>query len=273
MRLVYRQKRSERKRNSVFKRATCPCVDDDCRRGAGFAAMDGGQRGGCGMYILYGGDFTRSGLVQWVLEEGSLEYEFRKVDIVKGEHKAPEFLAINPAGLVPVLITPGGETLTETAALMVHLADQHGLTELAPAATDPLRGLFLSTIFHLASDIQAEMKRFHFPHRFSPRPEDNLKIQEMAKVLVLSRLAVLNERLARSGPYLLGSRFSLADTFMCFWAAYLDRDAVFSQLRLIGRLYALVKTRPHAAALLGETEQAADDYAELMKQNPRGVIR
>ncbi len=37
------------------------------------------------MYILYGGDFTRSVLVQWVLEEGGIEYEFRKIDILKGE--------------------------------------------------------------------------------------------------------------------------------------------------------------------------------------------
>ena len=61
------------------------------------------------MYILYGGDFTRSALVQWVLEEGGLEYELRTIDIFKGEHRASEFLAINPAGLVPVLITPEGQ--------------------------------------------------------------------------------------------------------------------------------------------------------------------
>src|SRR5689334_19381848 len=119
------------------------------------------------MYILYGGDFTRAPLVQWVLEEGELPYELRKINILKGEHRAPEFLAINPAGLVPVLITPEGEALYEVAALMVYLADRHQLTGVAPAMTDPRRGLFLSTVFYIASDIQAEMKRFHFPHRFS----------------------------------------------------------------------------------------------------------
>jgi glutathione S-transferase len=225
------------------------------------------------MYILYGGDFTRSGLVQWVLEEGGLQYAFRKIDIMKGEHKAAEFLAINPAGLVPVLITPEGEALTETAALMVYLADRHGLTDLAPTVTDPQRGLFLSTIFHLASDIQVEMKRFHFPHRFSPRPEDNVVIQGMAKSLVLSRLAVISDRLAKSGPYTLGAHFSLADAFLCFWIAYLDRDEVFSRLPLIAKLYGLVRARPKMAALLEETEGMADSYARMMKANPEGVLR
>jgi glutathione S-transferase len=224
------------------------------------------------MYILYGGDFTRSGLVQWVLDEGGLVYAFRKVDIIKGEHNEPAFRAINPAGLVPVLITPGGAVLTETAALMVYLADQHGLAELAPAPSDPLRGLFLSTIFHLAGDVQGEMKRFHFPHRFSPRPEDNAKIQAMAKSLVLNRLAVMDERLAKSGPYALGARFSLADAFLCFWVAYLGRDVVADRMPSIGKLYGLVQTRPRMAALLAETERAAEVYSAMMKQSPEGVI-
>jgi glutathione S-transferase len=133
------------------------------------------------MYVLYGGDFTRSVLVQWVLEEGKLAYELRKIDLAKGEHRAAEFLAINPAGLVPVLITPEGDALYEVAALMVYLADRHQLTELAPAVTDPQRGRFLSAVFYIASDIQSEMKRFHFPHRYSLRTEDNAGIQDLAK--------------------------------------------------------------------------------------------
>jgi glutathione S-transferase len=151
------------------------------------------------MYILYGGDFTRAPLVQWVLEEGEIEYELRKIDILKGEHRSAEFLAINPAGLVPVLITPDGDALYEVAALMLYLADRHQLTELAPSLNDPDRGLFLSTVFHIAADVQSEMKRFHFPNRFSLRGEDNVRMQRLAKSLVLARLNVMNTRLAKEG--------------------------------------------------------------------------
>ena len=224
------------------------------------------------MYILYGGDFTRAALVQWVLEEGALDYEFRRIDILKGEHRAAEFLAINPAGLVPVLITPEGDALYEVAALMVYLADRHQLTELAPAVTDPLRGHFLSAVFHIASDIQPEMKRFHFPHRFSLRREDNAGVQDAAKALVLSRLEVVDTRLAKSGPYLLGSRFSLADFYLSFWIAYLDRKAVRSRLPSIARLYGLVRSRPGVSSYLEETERMGDAYAAMMRTNQAGVI-
>jgi len=224
------------------------------------------------MYILYGGDYTRAALVQWLLDEGKLDYELKKVDIIKNEHRTAEFLAINPAGLVPVLVTPEGDTLHEVAALLVYLADRHQLTNLAPAPDDPLRGRFLSAVFHIASDIQAEMKRFHFPHRFSLRTEDNGRIQEMAKDLVLSRLEVVDARLAKGGPYTLGDRFSLADFYLSFWIALLDRDTVRQRLRSVARLYDLVRNRPGASRYLVETEKMADDYAELMRRNPCGVI-
>lgn len=224
------------------------------------------------MYILYGGDFTRATLVQWVLEEGRIAYEFRKIDILKGEHRSAEFLAINPAGLVPVLVTPEGDALHEVAALMLYLADRHQLTDLAPPVTDPDRGLFLSTVFHIAGDIQSEMKRFHFPHRFSLRPEDNVGIQDLAKSLVFDRLKVMNTRLAKKGPYVLGSRFSLADFYLSFWVAYLDRDGVCAQFPAIAKLYGLVRSRPGAISYLEETEKMADAYAAMMKKNPGGVI-
>jgi glutathione S-transferase len=224
------------------------------------------------MYILYGGDFTRTTLVQWVLEEGKIEYELRKIDILKGEHRSAEFLAINPAGLVPVLMTPEGEALHEVAALMLYLAGRHRLTELAPSPNDPDWGLFLSTVFHIAADIQSEMKRFHFPHRFSPRREDDAGIQALAKSLVLGRLSVIDTRLTKKGPYLLGTRFSLADFYLSFWIAYLDRDGVCQQLPSIAKLYDLVRSRPSATAYLEETERMAEAYAEMMRTHPGGVI-
>ena len=81
---------------------------------------------------------------------------------------------------MPVLITPEGDTLYETAALMLYLADRHDLTDLAPRPGDPERGDFLAALFHVAADIQSEMKRFHFPHRFSLR-EAELAIKTLAR--------------------------------------------------------------------------------------------
>jgi glutathione S-transferase len=210
------------------------------------------------MYILYGGDHTRAKLVQWVLEEGGLDYELRKVDLFGGEHQTAEFLAINPSGFVPVLITPEGDALYETAALMVYLADKHGLMDLAPALTDPRRGVFLSTVFHIAGDIQSELKRFYYPHRFSPRREDDGTIQALAKTAVLAKLDVMNARLRKSGPYVIGDRFCLADFLLSFWMAFFNRDLMCDRFPSIAKLYDLVKSRPRAATYIEDVEKSND---------------
>ena len=65
------------------------------------------------MYEVYGGRYTRTGLVLMVLEEAQAAYRLHEVDVVRGEHRGAEYRAINPAGYVPALVTPEGTTLHE----------------------------------------------------------------------------------------------------------------------------------------------------------------
>ena len=53
------------------------------------------------MLKLYGGARSRASIVQWYLEELSVDYEFVMLDMAVGEHQQPEYLAINPMGKVP----------------------------------------------------------------------------------------------------------------------------------------------------------------------------
>ena len=55
------------------------------------------------MYTLYGQYGTRSTAAEMVLAESELTYELREIDITENEHKAPEYLAINPRGTIPAL--------------------------------------------------------------------------------------------------------------------------------------------------------------------------
>ena len=228
---------------------------------------------GDSVYILYGGDYTRASLVQWLLEESGVPYEFRRLDILQGEHRTAEYLSLNPAGLVPILITPEGDVLYEVAALMLYLTDRHGLGDLAPQLNDLDRGAFLSAVLYIAGEIQPEMKRYHFPHRYSLEQEEAHRTQEHAKMSVLNRLGVMNERLSRKGPYLLGARFSFADFYLCFWIAYLDRSLVCQRYPLLGRLYDLLRSRPRARDYLEETERAAAAYLAMLKEKGGTVIR
>ena len=65
------------------------------------------------------------------LEEAGLPYRTHKVDLAKGEHRSPEFLKLNPASLIPVIVDqdgPGGKplTLSQSGAIILYAAEKAG---------------------------------------------------------------------------------------------------------------------------------------------------
>src|SRR5215470_15115452 len=76
---------------------------------------------------------TRSIRVRWTLQELGVEFESVIVNMIAGEHRKPEFLKINPAGKLPVLVD-GDLLLTESVAIVLYLADKYSEKGLIPAA-------------------------------------------------------------------------------------------------------------------------------------------
>ena len=76
--------------------------------------------------------------VAWLLEEMGIPYRLRRVDLLAGVEKDPEFLAINPAGFIPAL-QDGDVTMVESIAIMEYLMSRYGPTPLVPDARKPAR--------------------------------------------------------------------------------------------------------------------------------------
>ena len=90
------------------------------------------------MMKLYGHEMSgNSYKVRLLLDLLNLDYEWVKVDLMKGAHKSPEYLTLNPFGQVPLLID--GETrLADAQAILVYLARQYGGDEWLPTEALPL---------------------------------------------------------------------------------------------------------------------------------------
>lgn len=88
-------------------------------------------------------------------EESGLPYKLHKIDLVKGEQRAPDFLARNPMGQIPVLVDsegPGGKTLTlsQSGAILLYLAQKSG--KFLPK--DPLQhAKAMEWLFNACTDI------------------------------------------------------------------------------------------------------------------------
>lgn len=217
-----------------------------------------------GAYQLYGGGISRSVAVQVVLEELALPYELLEVDLRRDRHRSPEFLRVNPAGFVPALVTPDGLALHENAAIMLWLADVHPEAGLAPDPGDRRRGLFLSKLFYHSNDIQPAVKRYFYPHRYSPDAGAVPAIRARAHDAALERWSVLNRHLEENGPCHLGDRFSLLEPHMAVWAAYGlgSTDEVLDRFSAVRRCFELAVERPRSGALILEFQRKVRAWRE-----------
>ena len=87
------------------------------------------------MMKLYGFAPTRSIRALWTLRELDVEFEFVQVNLMAGEHRRPEFLALNPAGKLPVLVD-GDFVLTESVAIVLYLAEKYADKGLLPSGLE-----------------------------------------------------------------------------------------------------------------------------------------
>ena len=77
-----------------------------------------------------------------MLEEVGVEYELRFVDFSSSAQKAPDMIALNAMGKLPIL-ADAEQIVTEVAAIGLYLADRYALGRLAPTPDDPRRGTYL----------------------------------------------------------------------------------------------------------------------------------
>lgn len=90
------------------------------------------------MIKLYGHEMSgNSYKVRLFLELLGINYEWIKVDLIKGEHKSPEYLSLNSFGQVPLLID-NETTLADAQAILVYLARQYGDDRWLPLDALPL---------------------------------------------------------------------------------------------------------------------------------------
>src|SRR5262245_13487925 len=154
--------------------------------------------------------------VHFALLELGLACETVPVDLTKGEHRAPKFLALNPNGRVPVL-TDGALTLWESHAILAYLGEKTGRLWPTSAAgrADALRWLFF-----LSQHISPPAHDLVF-NRLAVKglglPSDEAAIARGEKALP-AVISILEGQLAH-GQWLLGEEFSLVE---CAYAPYLD---------------------------------------------------
>lgn len=150
---------------------------------------------------LFHHPFSRAAGTVWALEEVGVPYELRFVDIMKGAHKAPDIVALNPMGKLPIL-TDGDAVVTESAAIALYLADRYSYGKLAPKVDDPARGTYLRWSLFAPSVIEPGAMAKAAKWDFKPSQAGWGEYETMLRAM---------EGAVTGRDYLLGKEFSMAD--------------------------------------------------------------
>lgn len=151
-------------------------------------------------------------LVHWMLVELDVPHALQPVDIAAGEHRRPEYLALNPSGVVPTLVVDG-HPMTEAAAIALWLADAHPDAGLAPAPGTPARAALMQWMFHLANAVQPGLRQWWYPAE-GAGPVHAQAARAAAEARLEAAWTRIDTHLAAQGPFLLGDAPSVADFYV-----------------------------------------------------------
>lgn len=181
------------------------------------------------------------------LEEAGADYVLVKVDLKAGEQKTPAYLAINPAGVTPALITESG-VLTENLAIMAYVAHLHpqaGLTDRdAPYDYHQMMAFnaFLGASLHPA-----------IGKALFSRPPLEGETKTAAVEAALAKYDLVEQHLF-TGPWVLGEAYSVADGYLSVFTRWARSAHLLDPARYpkLNAHLDLMQTRPAVHRVLAQ---------------------
>lgn len=171
-------------------------------------------------YTIYGALGSGSVPVEATLTLLGQPYAVVEAPTWEGAVQQDKVAGVNPLRQIPALVTPDGETITESAAILVWLADRHPEARLAPSLDSPLRGQFLRWMVFVPAAIYSLFWVRDDPSRLGgPDPEVQARIKAATAERIADcwgmmerQLTPLSEKIG--GRYLLGEDLSVLDLYV-----------------------------------------------------------
>jgi glutathione S-transferase len=210
------------------------------------------------MMKLYGFGPTRSLRVLWGLQELDASFEFVAVDLGAQEHRQPEFLKLNPAGKVPVLVD-GDLVLTESAAIVLYLAEKYPEKGLLPADLRARAEVYRWILFAV-TELEQPLWRITRHTRIYPEERRLPADIAIAREEFTAMAAVLERQMA-GRDFIVGDSLDAADCVTAYvidWANVLQLLGDFPLLRAyLDRMYARPTAPPRIAEAWARIQTAA----------------
>jgi glutathione S-transferase len=191
------------------------------------------------MFKLHHSHGTASMIPHIVLQEMGVPFELVLVDRENQAHRGPDYLAINPNGLIPTLVhnRAGSSDLVlyETAAICLYLSDIHPEGKLAPPLGVPARAHFYKWLMWLTNTLQAALILYFYPERYvaAGNTSGALEVKAQSQARIGGYLEQLDDELARItlrskasddvaglDDWFMGAQYTVLDAYvftLCRW--------------------------------------------------------
>jgi GST-like protein len=198
-------------------------------------------------FVVYGASGSGSMPVEAALTLLGEPYRVVEIAPWEGKAAADEMAKVNPLRQAPALVLPSGELMTESAAILIWLADSHPGSGLSPALTSPLRPRFLRWMAYISAQIYALYWVRDDLSRLAADKSHEAVIDERTQARIRDCWRMMGQQVEPAGRFMLGDEISVLDLYL----------AVASRWRPRRRgLY-------EAAPKLGEVARSVDAHPKL----------
>jgi glutathione S-transferase len=182
------------------------------------------------------------------LEEAGADYELVVMSTKDGDQRTPDYLAINPKGRVPALVTPRG-VLTETPAILSYVPETHPAAGLLPVDAWA-RAQAHAFNSYLCSTVHVAHAHKHRGYRWTDDPVAHAAMTAAVPRNEIACFQLIEDEML-TGPWVLGEAFSVCDAYLFTLTGWLEGDGVDRrQFPKVNALYDAVAARPAVRKVL-----------------------
>ena len=186
---------------------------------------------------------TRSIRARWTLQELGVDFEPITVNLVAGEHHRPDFLKLNPAGKLPVLVD-GDLVLTESIAIVVYLAEKYRGKGLLP--TDPVQRAEVNRwLLFTATELEQPLWRI-VRHTRLYQEQDRLPGDVTLAGKEFQAMAEIAERHMQGRRFVVGDTATVADFVLAYTLDWGNEAKLLDHCPKLLAYMEEMYARPHA---------------------------
>jgi glutathione S-transferase len=208
------------------------------------------------MFKLYYAPGTCALASHIALQEAGAAYETERLDFKSNQQNSPEYLAINPKGRVPSLVTDRG-ILTETPAMLAFIAQSFPQAKLAPL-DDPYAFAQVQAFnSYLCSTVHVAHAHKGRGYRWASDEASFADMKRMVPKSVGASFALI-ERNMLMGPWVMGESYTICDPYLFTVAQWLEGDSVdLSKLPKVMEHRKRMSERPAVRSVMAQELAAA----------------